>query len=110
MSSEISGDLALAYLAGLFDGEGCVSVTSHVKGEKKYYTKTLVFSNDSRDLCEQFQNHLGTGRIYQTRTEEKHGRSHYQWRANGKDAIQAAKILVQWCRLKAQQMREKILS
>lgn len=93
----------IAYLAGYFDGEGCVSVTSHRYKDKVYLTRTLVFAQNSKEYCELFSVLLGAGRVYKT---SKYG---YQWRANGKDAVKAASLLYPYLRLKREQVWHKIL-
>jgi hypothetical protein len=86
--------VTLAYLAGLFDGEGCVSTTAHNRSGKRYETHTLVFSQNERHMCDLFVRVLGVGYVYKT------GRRAHQWRANNADAAVAAKALLPYLRLK----------
>lgn len=98
----------VAYLAGLFDGEGCVSVTTHRKGDATYTTRTLVFSQNDKNLCDLFTNILGVGRVYRVARANERRKDHYQWRVNGKDAVRAAFLLLPYLRLKKEQVLSKI--
>ncbi|MFM7009048.1 MAG: LAGLIDADG family homing endonuclease [Betaproteobacteria bacterium] len=95
----------IEYLAGFFDGEGCAHVTiREYKGKRtisQYITRTLVVSNNSREVCELFQSELG-GNVYQVRS------GHYQWRANNTDAIDAAIALMPHIKLKRSQLQQLI--
>lgn len=101
-------ELTLAYLAGLFDGEGCVSITTHRRNETIYYTKTLIFTQGDREYCELFKIELGVGRIYERK--RKVNKTVYDWRANGKDALIAAQILLPYLRIKRLEVINKILT
>lgn len=98
--------LILAYLAGLFDGEGCVSITTHKYKDKLYITKTLIFTQADKSMCELFKKELAVGRVYC-----KSGAGHiYDWRANNYEALYAAKLLLPYLRIKREQIITKIIT
>jgi len=67
-------DVDLAYLAGLFDGEGCV-------GKSMNACYLIAVSNSERSLCELFM--VFGGSICETTHKRRHMRPQYQWRATG---------------------------
>ena len=99
--------MMLSYLAGLFDGEGCVSITTHKKKDKIYYTKTLIFTQSEESSCLLFQSELGVGKIY--KRDNRVNKIIYDWRANNRDAIIAAQLLFPYVRVKKEELLIKIL-
>lgn len=89
----------LSYLAGFFDGEGCVSRAVHRYGgkdgrQREYVTHTLICSQNDRSLCDLFIETFGIGHVYEIRP------GHHQWRANNHDAAVVARKLAPYLRLK----------
>ncbi len=84
-------DLFIAYVAGLFDGEGCVwwNETPRV-AITSCYPKHLV----------EIRNRMRLGRIRWMRSRSSDRRSCFQWEATGKDAIKFLQAI-------APHMREK---
>jgi UDP-N-acetylmuramoylalanine-D-glutamate ligase len=80
---------AAAYLAGMFDGEGCVAVARH-KGERRDYVRTLQISNADEaliDACTSALDRLGmTWATYTSKPRKAHHlavqRIHIQGREN----------------------------
>lgn len=53
-------DLEAAYIAGLFDGEGCVCLTSKVNNNgQRYHSMQLYLTNTDRDVLEWVQERCG---------------------------------------------------
>lgn len=98
----------LAYLAGLFDGEGCVSTTSHRYKDREYPTYTLIFAQNDRMLCDLFVQTLGVGNVYARPPRRPGHKIHHTWRANNYDAVIAARKLAPYLRLKRSKAQELV--
>ena len=59
----------LAYIAGIIDGEGSLSISKfrRVKAGKESYVVALQISNKSLDLLQTIHNWIGLGSIYKTK-------------------------------------------
>ncbi|MEO7841614.1 MAG: LAGLIDADG family homing endonuclease [Anaerolineales bacterium] len=78
-------DLDKSYLAGFFDGEGCVSIRkSQGKKVKPRYDLEVILSQNQRTILHEFQQKTGLGRIYIT-TQIRYGAKH-TWRSYTNDA------------------------
>ena len=78
-------ELDKSYLAGFFDGEGCVSIRkSQGKKVKPGYDLEVVLSQNQRTILDEFQQKTGLGRIYIT-TNIRYGVTH-TWRLYTNDA------------------------
>ncbi len=71
-----------AYLAGILDGEGCLSVYTR---EKKYITPTVQISNTKRALLRWIQRRLG-GSIYAYAPRVGNRKQCYLWSCAGEKA------------------------
>jgi hypothetical protein len=95
------GKLEMAWAAGLFDGEGCVSA-SHAEGRKRKdgtqrtYPRLYVGNTDVRLLI-RFQQAVGVGKIhgpYGRFSRGKEVRPMYQWTASHAAGRLAAQVLL----------------
>lgn len=91
-----SSDLGIEWLAGLFEGEGCITTwkSKHVsprKGTTKVYKglRVIVASTD-RDVLETFHKLAGCGTINTApkKRDKPHHSTCWVWQAQGKDAIE----------------------
>ena len=76
-------ELQKAYLAGFFDGDGCVSIVkSHKPPYGHYHQLAVMFSQSSKPFLEHWQQITGVGKIYEQRGKSNiaHTRPHYIWR------------------------------
>ena len=88
----------LAYIAGIFDGEGCVSFT---KCRTSSYVRVLIV-NTNLELLEYIQECFG-GDI--TKMSRKAGwRQSYQWRLSWSKAIDFLVAIQPWVRIKSDQI------
>ena len=99
------------YLAGLFDGEGCVTVgivkrktssRSGKAGNKIMNTSLRIANNDPRVLLWLEENFGGTVRQHSAT------RVSWVWIAQGDEAVQAAKQLLKYSRMKKDQLENFI--
>ena len=86
----------LAYLAGVFDGEGSFGLWSHGKDR---ISKVFMMSVEMRDIdiVGRFQEFFGCGTIgYRAPRQEQHSATHV-WKVKGKQAIKCAqRMLIFW--------------
>ena len=54
----------LAYLAGIVDGEGCITITENMKGGRNYYRLVLDITNTSYDLMQWLEDTFISGRFW----------------------------------------------
>ena len=100
-------DTERAYLAGLFDGEGCASVIYSQnkkmtkKGKRLYsgYGVTLVITNNDRRVLKEARFLCGKGRIY---TQDS---SHTLRIYNASDVIEMIKIIEPYIRVKEHDLK-----
>jgi hypothetical protein len=85
--------LAHAWAAGLFDGEGCVSIAKARQGHAGrtlYYRVDLIVSNTRRELLAPFVVLFG-GRIDHHRKNSPRRQDSFQWKTTG--SAHAAEVL-----------------
>lgn len=84
--------LKLAYLAGLFDGEGTVTLTRN-KLNSQFRFPVLSMSSTSLNLLEicktTFGGHISTHKVY-----KEHHKQSWTWKVTSNAAIEAASKLV----------------
>jgi len=79
-----------AWAAGLFEGEGHISLAAGNVGGPKIYSQMLLGLTDL-DVLERFQRIVGVGQIYSVKADPRgHGRwkQLYRWQSGGFDAAQ----------------------
>ncbi len=95
-----STEVALAYCAGLIDGEGCISISRTDQKKKstngqEYYSKGFrlflnMTLNDSRKPLDFLVGILG-GKIYKHNRKTKNGGDLFSWYCDGNRALKAIK-------------------
>ncbi len=96
----------LAYIAGLFDGEGHISIPVKKRdGQKPQHFLQIGITNRKLHLLTYVQKALKMGHI---NIDERHydtgkARTCYRWITNSKEAEQALKLLLPYLREKNQQ-------
>lgn len=90
----MAASLFRAYVAGLFDGEGCV-----------WWDRTprvAISSCYPRHLTE-IRSHFGLGRVRLSKPASDSRRAAYQWQASGADALEFLREIQPWLREKRYQ-------
>lgn len=73
-----------AYLAGLIDGEGCISVTLDsykVKGKWIHFSRKVYISNTNLELLKKVQKITGIGTISLSTKSQKNKLYHNNWKS-----------------------------
>lgn len=70
-----------AYLAGLIDGEGCISIAKHIskRTTTPIYHLTLIISSCDKDVLEFWKTKTELGAIKHARHSEENWRDGYSW-------------------------------
>lgn len=88
----------LAYIAGLFDGEGCIWYAGVLR-----VSITSCYPHHLRDI----QNVLGIGRfrMLHPRMPDQNKRSCFRWQASGADAVYFLELIIDFLKEKGYQAR-----
>lgn len=93
----------LAYVAGFFDGEGCVNFTT--RGKYKSLLLRVMVRNTDRAVIDYLQSLFG-GRI-ETKMAypgKPHWKTSYCWRIDGAKAVEFLLAIEPWVRIKREQI------
>lgn len=96
-------DLALAYVAGFFDGEGCVGL--YTSGDRLHYLKVQLTQNESAEslrLLNQLQASFGG---WVSRQITRTGRTKLNWQISSTKAASFLRTLLPHLILKQEQAR-----
>ena len=101
-------DMELAYIAGLFDGEGCVAITRHFKkldGTKRpceMYTLRVQVTNVDPRVILPLREKFG-GSLHITKHKSAKQRDTHVWISTSRVALEFLKAIRPWLVAKAQQ-------
>jgi hypothetical protein len=96
----------LAYIAGLVDGEGCV--TLYGTGDKRAvhrmacFAPKLVIEMTDHDLIVWLREQTGVGSIHRHVPKNLRAKIRYRWQVKGQQAVTLLRHLIPWLRLKKQ--------
>lgn len=97
----------LAYLAGFFDGEGCINISRSVKKTKPHhspgYSLQVVISQNDHDLLAEWQAKMNLGSIQCRDMSEVGYGITYAWHITAKQAMGFLRTLLPYLRLKKEQ-------
>ncbi len=99
----------IAYLAGLFDGEGCLLIARTSPGKpwssRQFRFQSRVSLNiRERHICEAFKKAFGGSVRKNSRNNEKWATT-YNWQGNSKTVIAMSEALLPFLRLKNRQAK-----
>lgn len=89
----------LAYFAGLFDGEGCISIIHQTKKGRPYLTLMVQIVNTRPWVCQSFK-FTFSGRVIFRKAFRKHWQDYWAWAANGKQALDFLRVIKPYLKLK----------
>ena len=81
-------ELEWAYLAGFFDGDGCVNIATRQqrKGIGPQHYLQIIFSQCNQPILEYWRERVNRGRVYRTAHPDNGHKQLYQWRMFDRDA------------------------
>lgn len=103
--SENLTELEKAYLAGLFDGEGCIHIATHIKRNHSathYSQLHLIVSNTNKQVMDYLTSKLG-GNLIIRKPYKKRQRSYYMWRIYSQKAGDLLEILLPYLIIKKEE-------
>ena len=103
----------LAYAAGLFDGEGCITITKQyykkADGSKSYFHVLRLTVGMTDDWPIQWlADHLA-GNISPHKPTNKKYRMQWRWEARGRQAERALRLMMPWLKVKKKQAEFALL-
>jgi hypothetical protein len=82
----------LAFLAGVFEGEGSFGLWKGGVGTTKKYFRIQVEMSD-QDIIQQFIDFFGIGKLGHRKPRKKSYKDLYSWRINGEPAVQCLYVM-----------------
>jgi hypothetical protein len=98
-----------SYLAGLIDGEGCLSITRfyHPKSANPVYVFRVIITMTSENLIRDWHKITGIGSVFHSVRNQKHAKSHWhdawQWSIGQSEAYSLLKTIYPFMKLKRDQ-------
>jgi hypothetical protein len=93
--------LDLAYLAGIIDGEGCISILRHAR--TTHYDVRLGIVNTSTDLIVWINDTFGPGVLHVKPKQVAHWKTSYEWCIGSISAYLILKSVLPMLRVKSKQ-------
>lgn len=94
----------IAYLAGIIDGEGCVSVAINKKNGRNYYRLTLDITNTNDNLMQWIQGIFG-GIVRTSYARSENRTNLHSWTASGNQAQVLIKLVLPYLKVKLEQAK-----
>jgi hypothetical protein len=95
----------LRYLAGIIDGEGCISLHSRGERDRGYVTPGLQVGNTDKRLSEWLQQHVVEGHVYENKDGRARHRRVWLWAVYGDIARRVIREVEPYLILKGEQAR-----
>ncbi len=92
-----------AYIAGLFDGEGCVLISTKQRFGRPVFWLEISITNTDLPVLEWVFSKLG-GRLQKKSYSKKGNRPLWRWRASSKEAASILEALLPYLRIKHDQV------
>jgi hypothetical protein len=99
----------IAWVAGLFEGEGCISLQKSPKGESWCQIVVRLVSTD-RDVVEKFHCIVMVGTVRSSKPKIAHHKEQHTWSASGKEAEQVLSLLGPWLCSRRQERIAEVIS
>ena len=105
-----------AYIAGLIDGEGCITYTQqlqHRKGKPrayKYWNIRIEVAMTHKETIEYLHEALGCGHVNIRPKMSHQNFDQWRWRCSHRDALEVAKAIEPFSKTKKNKLREVINS
>ena len=119
----MSTELDISYIAGLFDGEGCVQCKQRMETKKKHkgpgtrrtkvWRITVEMSMTDESVIRWVHEILGVGTVNlniknKSPSSKPHWKDQWRWRCTHRDALYVAKLLWPYAQTKLHKLEEII--
>lgn len=82
----------LSYIAGLFDGEGCITITKTIrKNNRPYYQLVVIILMAEPEFLDKLHEDIGLGKVYKIKNADK---EHHKDRSSYRMANTNAEIFI----------------
>ena len=89
-----------AYLAGVLDSDGCVSISKQTRNNRPYYSLRVFIANSSRPLIDWLLTNIGGSAFISNRHAPKHHKTVWRWTVRGYEAIPILRKVIPYLRVK----------
>jgi len=95
-----------AYLAGFFDGEGCIHIGTYPPGVysastiSPFHQLSIMLGNTNKLILEHICSLLSAGNIQRVEGKNSRTRPYYQWRIHGRKALEFLELIKPYLILK----------
>jgi hypothetical protein len=103
-------DVELAYIAGMLDGEGTISINRHKRTDIKLNTPSLRYKlfinvvNTNEDVIRFIHKIFGVGNVqFRDRSKEFHRQNQFKWQVDGDKAKDVLKSLLPYMIIKKEE-------
>ena len=113
-------ELEVAYIAGIFDGEGSVDYAQRMEKKKKtrptaYLTWRIrcEVSMTNKDVMEWIHKKVGVGSLNlniknKSPSSKPHWKDQWRWRCTHRDALKFAKMIIPYAKVKKEKLQQII--
>jgi len=102
-------DTIRAYIAGLIDGEGCITITrrkvKRLKTDNWFYEPQVIVSNTDKRLSDFLLDLCGGWVATVTKTQKECHKPSYHWKITGDNMRRLLKDIIPYLRIKKEQAR-----
>ena len=102
-----------AYLAGFFDGEGCITICKSAVGgsSTQYHRLVIVFAQTNEGMLKRWQIRTGLGGVYhlKRRNQSDNWTPSYAWRIEHGQAETILQLMLPYLDIKAEEARIALL-
>ena len=91
----------LIWLAGFFDGEGCITMNRIRRGGRVILFPRVVIAQSNPAILSLIQRAVGRGEVY--RKQKRKWKDPYEWVITGSEAVEVMKCLLPFLRIKREQ-------
>ena len=113
-------ELEIAYIAGIFDGEGSVDYTQRIEKKKKERPRAYLtwrirceVSMTNKEVMEWIHKKVGIGSLNlnvknKAPTSKPHWKDQWRWRCTHRDALKFAKMIIPYAKVKREKLQQII--
>ena len=113
-------ELEVAYIAGIFDGEGSVDYAQRMEKKKKTRPKAYLtwrirceVSMTNKDVMEWIHKKVGVGCLNlniknKSPSSKPHWKDQWRWRCTHRDALKFAKMIIPYAKVKKEKLQQII--